>query len=111
VGTGGERRKIPRWMCNPLAAAIRIEPEAVICVPALLRIAELLQGVPSGDSCIRANVSGADTKQQSEKGGGGEATQLEDRAGGDGACERRSRKRAGAVDGQRRGGGGERRQR
>jgi hypothetical protein len=98
-------------MVDPVAADMRIELDAVICVPALLRIAELLQSVPSVDSCIRANVSGADNKQQSEKGGGGEATQLEDRAGSDGASERRRRKRVGAVDGKRRGGGGERRQR
>jgi len=97
-------------MFDPVAAEMRIEAEAVIGVSALLRIAELLQAsVDSVQGLARANVSSAGAVP--EKGGADETTELEDRAGSDGACDRGSRKRAGAVDGTRPGGGGERRQR
>jgi hypothetical protein len=110
VGPDGDRRKIPRWMFESVAAAMRIEAEAVIGVAALLRIAELLEvRAPSPHGVARATVPSAG--QGSEKGGGGEATPLEDGAGGGAAAQRTGRKRTGPLDGQRRGGSGERRER
>ena len=110
VGPDGDRRKIPGWMFESVAAEVRIEAEAVIGVAALLRIAELLEARGASlNGVARATVPSAG--HGSENGGGGEATPLEDGAGGGAAAERPRRKRAGAVDGPRRGGGGERRQR
>jgi len=95
-------------MCEPLAAHMGIEPQAVIALGALLGLAELLDRAASVNDVARATVSGAGAGP--EKGGGGEATSLADRAGNGGASQRRRRRRVDPLDGQRRGGRGERRQ-